>query len=73
MIRKLTIENVGWAFYQIAPYSVWITKIELDLLQLLTIDDASGERARVPIILDGDNFIFGEPIPTKRYSHGGMR
>jgi hypothetical protein len=61
------------AFYEMAPYSVWITKIELDLLQLFTIDDASGERARVPIILDEDNFIFGEPIPAQGHSHGGVR
>jgi hypothetical protein len=57
-------EDVRRAYYENAPYSVWICEMQLEPLQLITVDDDSGQYARVPIVLSGDTVSFGEPVPV---------
>jgi hypothetical protein len=57
-------EDVRRAYYENAPYSVWICEMQLEPLQLITVDDDSGQYARVPIVLDGDTVTFGESVPV---------
>lgn len=57
-------EDVRRAYYDNAPYSVWICEMQLEPLQLITVNDDDGQYARVPIVLDGDNVSFGTPVPV---------
>lgn len=57
-------EDVRRAYYEAAPYSVWICEMQLEPLQLITVDDESGQYARVPIVLGGDTVTFGESVPV---------
>lgn len=57
-------EDVRRAYYENAPYSVWICEMQLEPLQLITVDDDSGQYARVPIVLNGDTVTFGESVPV---------
>lgn len=58
-------EDVRRQYYENAPWSVWICEMQLDPLQLITVDDDSGQYARVPIVLDGDTVTFGEAVPVR--------
>lgn len=55
-------EDVRRAYYESAGYTMWITSMQLDPLQLMVCDDASGKYYRVPISLSGDKFDFGDPV-----------
>lgn len=57
-------EDVRRAYYLNAPYSVWICEMQLEPLQLITVNDDDGQYARVPIALDGDKVSFGTPVPV---------
>lgn len=62
----LTTEDIRRKFYEIhATDSVWISEMQLEPLQLITTDDASGEFSRVPIAVNGDNVEFGDAVPVK--------
>lgn len=61
----ITAEDVRRTYYETAPYTVWIKEFELDPLQLITIDEATGEYARVPVTIDGEEFTFGDSIPVE--------
>jgi len=61
----VTTEDIRRDYYETAPFSVWIKEFELDPLQLITLDEATGEYSRVPITLDNGSFTFGEPIPVE--------
>lgn len=63
-VKKLAVsdEDVRRAYYETAGYSMWITSMQLDPLQLMVCDDASGKYYRVPIALSGDKFEFGDPV-----------
>lgn len=61
----VTTEDVRRVFYETAPYSVWIKEFELDPLQLITVDEATGEYSRIPVTLDGEEFTFGDAIPVE--------
>ncbi|MFC9973553.1 hypothetical protein ACFVH6_21930 [Spirillospora sp. NPDC127200] len=58
-------EDVRRAYYESAPWEVWICEMQLDPLQLITTNDQTGEYARVPIVLDGDEVAFGAPVPVR--------
>lgn len=55
-------EDVRRAYYLNAPYSVWICEMQLEPLQLITVNDDDGQYARVPIVLSGDTVTFGESV-----------
>jgi hypothetical protein len=57
-------EDVRRAYYENAPYSVWICEMQLEPLQLITVNDDDGQYARVPIVLSGDTVSFGESVPV---------
>jgi hypothetical protein len=57
-------EDVRRAYYENAPYSVWICEMQLEPLQLITVNDDDGQYARVPIVLGGDTVTFGESVPV---------
>jgi hypothetical protein len=57
-------EDVRRAYYENAPYSVWICEMQLEPLQLITVNDDDGQYARVPIVLSGDTVTFGESVPV---------
>ena len=65
----VTVEDLRRAYYEDASWSVWIEEIQLEPMQLIVIDDANGQRSRVPITLDpsmdGEEAItFGVPVPV---------
>jgi len=61
----VTTEDVRRAYYDAAPWSVWITEMQLDPPQLITMDDESGKRYRVPITVDGDDVTFGDAVEVR--------
>lgn len=63
-VQRLAVsdEDVRRAYYESAGYSMWITSMQLDPLQLMVCDDASGKYYRVPIELSGEEFKFGDPV-----------
>jgi hypothetical protein len=58
----VTTEDVRRQFYDTAGYTVWIKEFELDPPQLITVDEATGEYARIPITISDGAAVFGEPI-----------
>jgi hypothetical protein len=68
----VTTDDVRRAFYdsdQGRSWDIWITEMQLGpVLQLITINDATGTLSRVPITIgDGDGEAaveFGEPVPV---------
>lgn len=71
----VTVEDVRRAYYDTAGWSVWIEEVQLDPLQLIIIDDDTGERQRIPVTADGDGadgVTFGDPVPiVVRYEDAG--
>ncbi|WP_326829688.1 phage protease [Streptosporangium sp. NBC_01810] len=61
----VTSEDVRRAYYETTPWSVWICEMQLEPLQLITVDDLTGKYARVPITINGDDFEFGEAVPVE--------
>ncbi|MEV0214285.1 2'-5' RNA ligase family protein [Micromonospora sp. NPDC050695] len=60
---SVSVEDVRRDYYDKAPWSHWITEVHLDPLQLIVVDDESGQRLRVPVDVTGeDTFTFGEPV-----------
>lgn len=55
-------EDIRRKYYEAAGYSMWITEMQLDPLQLVVCDDATGKYFRVPVALAKGEFSFGEPI-----------
>lgn len=65
----VTTEDVRRAFYSSdygRSWDIWIECIELDPMQIIAIDDATGGRSRVPIEIgegDGEGAVtFGDPV-----------
>lgn len=63
----VTTEDVRRAYYDAVPWSYWIEEFSLDPLQLIVVDDDSGDRMRVPVVVtpDGDGadgVSFGTPV-----------
>jgi hypothetical protein len=67
----VTTEDVRRAFYSSPAgqgWDVWIEEMQLDPMQLITVDDGSGVRARIPVTIgtgDGEEAVtFGDPVPV---------
>ena len=65
----VTTEDVRRAFYGSdygRGWDIWIEAIELDPMQIIAIDDATGSRSRVPVTIgegDGEAAVsFGDPV-----------
>lgn len=66
---SVTTEDVRRAYYDTAGWSLWIEEFSLDPLQLIVVDDETGERSRIPVSVapDGDGaegVTFGDPVPV---------
>jgi hypothetical protein len=59
---SVSTEDIRRAYYETAGYSLWIAEFEIDPLQLIVCDDATGKHYRVGINLDGDAFTFDSPV-----------
>ncbi|MFC7450543.1 phage protease [Rhodococcus daqingensis] len=63
----VTTEDVRRAYYDEAPWSVWIEEMQLEPLELIVLDDSTGQRSRVPITVSGDGtdgVTFGDAVPV---------
>lgn len=58
-------EDIRRSYYETAGYSMWITEMQLDPLQLIVADDSTGKSFRVPVTLDTGEFTFGEPVEVQ--------
>lgn len=63
------VEDVRRAYYEDAPWSFWITEIQLDPAQIIVMDDENGALMRVPYTIDPagdgeDAVAFGTPVPV---------
>lgn len=63
----VSTEDVRRAYYDDAPWELWIEEISLEPLQLIVVNDETGERLRVPVIVDpdgngADGVEFGTPV-----------
>lgn len=62
----ITTEDIRRKFYEIhATDAVWISEMQMDPLQLITMDDSTGDFARVPVTINGEDVEFGDAVPVK--------
>jgi hypothetical protein len=67
-----SVEDVRRAFYDSPAgqsWNTWIEEIQLDPLQLIVIDDATGQRTRVPVTVDpskdgAEAVTFADAVPV---------
>jgi hypothetical protein len=58
---SVSVEDISRQYYETAGYSMWITAMHVDPLELIAADDATGKYYRIPVQLGaGDKFEFGE-------------
>lgn len=60
----LSVEDVRRAYYEAAPFNIWIEEFSLDPLQLIVVDDDGDDRYRIPIEIGPDGATFGTPVPV---------
>jgi hypothetical protein len=58
---SVSVEDISRKYYESAGYSMWITAMHVDPLELVASDDTNGKFYRIPVELKGDKFEFGEP------------
>lgn len=58
---SVSVEDISRRYYETAGYSMWITEMQVDPLQLIAADDGTGKYYRIPVELSGDQFTFGDP------------
>lgn len=58
---SVSVEDISRQYYESAGYSMWITAMHVDPLELITSDDSTGKFFRVPVTLSGETFTFGDP------------
>jgi hypothetical protein len=58
---SISVEDISRKYYEAAGYSMWITAMHVDPLELITSDDSNGKFYSVPVELKGSEFTFGEP------------
>ena len=58
---SVSVEDISRKYYESAGYSMWITAMHVDPLELIASDDSNGKFFRIPVELNGDQFTFGEP------------
>ena len=60
--KTVTDEDIRRKYYESAGYSMWITEMQLDPLQLVVSDDETGKRFRVPVAMNKGELTFGDPV-----------
>lgn len=58
---SVSVEDISRKYYEAAGYSMWITAMHVDPLELIASDDTDGKFYRIPVELSGSEFTFGEP------------
>lgn len=58
---SVSVEDISRQYYEAAGYSMWITAMHVDPLELIAADDSSGKFFRIPVELKGNAFTFGAP------------
>jgi hypothetical protein len=58
----LSDEDIRRKYYETAGHNTWITEMQLDPLQLVVCDDASGKYFRVGVTLKGGEISFASPV-----------
>lgn len=58
---SVSVEDISRSYYESAGYSMWITAMHVDPLELIAADDSNGKFFRIPITMSGEAFEFGEP------------
>jgi hypothetical protein len=58
---SVSVEDISRKYYESAGYSMWITAMHVDPLELITSDDSTGKFYSVPVELSGEQFTFGDP------------
>jgi hypothetical protein len=59
---SVSSDDIRRQYYETAGYSMWISELQVNPLQLIVEDDATGKHYRVPITLSGDSFTLGDAI-----------
>jgi Mu-like prophage I protein len=57
---SVSVEDISRQYYESAGYSMWITAMHVDPLELIANDDSNGKAYRIPVELSGDKFTFGD-------------
>lgn len=58
---SVSVEDISRQYYESAGYSMWITQMHVDPLELIVADDASGKLYRVPVEMGrSGTFAFGD-------------
>jgi len=58
---SVSVEDISRRYYESAGYSMFITAMHVDPLELIAADDSTGKFFRIPVELSGEEFVFGEP------------
>jgi hypothetical protein len=58
---SVSVEDISRKYYESAGYSMWITAMHVDPLELIAADDTDGKFYRIPVELKGNDFVFGAP------------
>lgn len=58
---SVSVEEISRKYYEAAGYSMWITAMHVDPLELIASDDTDGKFYRIPVELSGGEFTFGDP------------
>lgn len=60
---SVSVEDISRQYYETAGYSMWITAMHVDPLELIASDDASGKFYRIGVQMGaGDTFTFDDPV-----------
>lgn len=59
---SVSSDDIRRAYYEQAGYSMWISELQINPLQLIVEDDATGKHYRVPVDMSGDSLTLGEPV-----------
>jgi hypothetical protein len=57
---SVSVEDISRRYYESAGYSMYITAMHVDPLELIAADDSTGKFFRIPVELSGEEFVFGE-------------
>lgn len=58
---SVSVEDISRKYYEAAGYSMWITAMHVDPLELIASDDTDGKFYKIPVELSGNDFTFGDP------------
>lgn len=61
----VTTEDVRRKYYETADYTSWIKEMHLDPPQLITVDEASGDYARIPVTIENGEIVFGDAVSVE--------